>query len=307
MSMRTHALVFPGQGSQRVGMLETLPEHEDLNRLLDAAEALSGLPLRSIAVNGPADSLSDTRAAQPLLYLTDWVWGMSLLDCGLDPAFVAGHSLGEYAALAIAGVFSAEAGLELVTERSALMAATAQATPGTMAAVLGMERSEVAELVESLSEVWMANDNSATQVVLSGTHHGIEAATTALTAAGARRIVPLTVAGPFHSPLMAPAGDRFATIVAEAQFSDATIPVLQNTDPTPATAEKLIKARLLGQITSPVRWTETVLALRDAGVEVIVEAGTGAVLTGLARKVDGIEAVAVEDGGIERVLEVLGA
>jgi [acyl-carrier-protein] S-malonyltransferase len=106
---------------------------------------------------------------------------------------------------------------------------------------------------------------------------------------------------------MAPAGDRFAGILAEAQFSDSTIPVLQNTDPTPTSAERLIKSRLIGQITSPVRWTETVIALRDAGVEVIVEAGTGSVLTGLARKVEGIESIAVEDRGIERVLEVLEA
>lgn len=304
--MKTHALVFPGQGSQRVGMLDTLPDHEDLARLLDAAEALSGLPLRAIAENGPADTLSDTRAAQPLLYLTGLAWGDTMMDCGLDPVFVAGHSLGEYAALAIAGVFSAEAGLELVAERSSLMAANAASAAGTMVAVLGMERSAVAELVGDLSSVWLANDNSATQVVLSGTHPGIEAATVALTAAGARRIVPLTVAGPFHSPLMAPAGDRFAAIVAEAQFEDARIPIIQNTDPTPATDARLVKSRLLGQITGPVRWTETVLALRDAGVEVIVEAGTGSVLTGLVRKIEGIEAVAVESG-IDHVLEVLEA
>ena len=303
--MKTHALVFPGQGSQRIGMLDMLPEHDDLDRLLDAAEALSCLPLRRIAEAGPIEALADTAAAQPLLYLSDWVWGTSLMLCGLEPAYVAGHSLGEYAALAISGVFSAEAGLELVTERSALMAATAAGTPGTMAAVLGMERTTVAELVGDLSGVWLANDNSASQVVLSGTHAGIEAATVALTAAGARRIVPLTVAGPFHSPLMAPAGDRFAAIIAEAHFDDARIPVLQNTDPTASTDADLIKSRLIGQITSPVRWTETVLALRDAGVEVIIEAGAGSVLTGLCRKIDGIEAVAVEERGIEHVLEVL--
>ncbi len=307
MGMRTHALVFPGQGSQRIGMLDTLPEHDDLDRLLDAAEAISDLPLRTIAASGPSESLSDTRAAQPLLYLSDWVWGSALMECGLEPAYLAGHSLGEYAALALAGVFSAEAGLELVCERASLMSAAAASAPGTMAAVLGMDRTVVAELVDGMSEVWLANDNSETQVVLSGTHAGIEGATLALTEAGARRVIPLTVAGPFHSPLMAPAGDRFAEIIAGADFSDARIPLLQNTDPTPATAEKLIKSRLLGQITGAVRWTETVTTLRDAGVEVIIEAGTGAVLTGLARKVEGIEAVAVEDGGIERVLEVLGA
>jgi [acyl-carrier-protein] S-malonyltransferase len=304
--MKKHALVFPGQGSQRVGMLDTLPEHDDLVRLLDAAEALSGLELRRIAAEGPSDDLADTRAAQPLLFLTDWIWGASLMDAGLDPAIVAGHSLGEYAALALAGVFSVEAGLELVTERSQLMSETALATPGTMAAVLGMDAATVAALVADIAGVWVANDNSAGQLVLSGTYDGMVAATAALTTAGARRVVPLDVAGPFHSPLMAPAADRFALVLEHAGFDDARISVVQNTDPRPETGAALIKERLTRQITSPVRWTETVSALRDAGVEVIVEAGPGSVLTGLARRVEGIQAVAIDDG-IEQVMEVLGA
>jgi len=304
--MKKHALVFPGQGSQRVGMLDVLPEHDDLCRLLDAAEALSGLDLRRIAAEGSAEELADTRAAQPLLYLSDWVWGASLIDAGLEPSFFAGHSLGEYAALALAGVFSVEAGLELVTERSQLMSDTALATPGTMAAVLGMDSATVADLVGEISGVWLANDNSAGQVVLSGSHAGVEAATAALTAAGARRVVPLAVAGPFHSPLMSPAGERFSLVLEQARFCDATTPVVQNTDPRPETSAATIKERLMLQITFPVRWTETMTALRDAGVEVVVEAGPGSVLTGLARRVEGIEAVAIDDG-IERVLEVVQA
>lgn len=303
--MKKHALVFPGQGSQRVGMLDMLPEHDDLGRLLDAAEALSGLELRRIAAEGSAEELADTRAAQPLLYLTDWVWGASLMDAGLEPSIVAGHSLGEFAALALAGVFSVEAGLELVTERSQLMSDTAMATPGTMAAVLGMDSATVADLVGGISGVWLANDNSAGQVVLSGSHAGVEAAIAALTAAGARRVVPLAVAGPFHSPLMSPAADRFSLVLDHAGFSDARIPVIQNTEPRVETAADTIKERLMRQITSPVRWTETMDALREAGIEVLVEAGPGSVLTGLARRVDGLEAVACDDG-IERILEVVG-
>jgi len=303
--MKKHALVFPGQGSQRVGMLDMLPEHDDLVRLLDAAEALSGLELRRIASEGSVEELADTRAAQPLLYLTDWVWGASLMDAGLEPSLVAGHSLGEFAALALAGVFSVEAGLELVTERSQLMSDIAMATPGTMAAVLGMDSAAVADLVDGISGVWLANDNSAAQVVLSGSHAGVEAATAALTAAGARRVVPLTVAGPFHSPLMSPAAERFSLVLDHAGFSDAIIPVVQNTDPHVETTAQTIKERLMRQITSPVRWTETMAAMRDAGVEVIVEAGPGSVLTGLARRVDALAAVACDDG-IERILEVVG-
>ncbi len=301
--MRPFAFVFPGQGSQRQGMLDAVPETEDMDRLVDAAEALSGLELRAIAALGTDEDLADTRVAQPLLYLTDWAWANALIDAGLSPDAVAGHSLGEFAALAIAEVFSVEAGLELVVERSRLMASVAAATPGGMIAVLGMDREVVADLIAPMSSVWLANDNGPGQVILSGTPKGLDKATAELTAAGARRIVPLKVSGPFHSPLMEPAREAFAEILSQADFAPALVPVLQNTDPTPATDPELIKSRLALQITAPVRWTETVLALRDMGVEVLVEAGPGAVLKGLARKVEGVEAAAVENAGIETIVE----
>ncbi|MGB4593155.1 MAG: ACP S-malonyltransferase [Coriobacteriia bacterium] len=305
--MRRHALVFPGQGSQRVGMLDALPETDSFQRLVDAAEALSGLPLRSIAADGPPADLSDTRAAQPLLYLCDWAWGVTLLSEGLEPLALAGHSLGEYAALAVAGVVSPEAGLELVIERSRLMSVVAHSTPGAMAAVLGMESDTVRDLVGALEGVWVANDNAPGQVVLSGTHQGIETATAALSAAGARRVLPLPVAGAFHSPLMASARDAFAQILSEADMRTAAYPIYQNTDPTPATSPDVIRARLVDQIVSPVRWSETMAALVSAHVEVLVEAGPGAVLTGLAKRFDGLEGIDVEAGGIPRVLEVLNS
>lgn len=301
--MRPFAFVFPGQGSQRQGMLDAVPETEDMDRLIDAAEALTGLELRTIAALGTDEDLADTRVSQPLLYLADWAWANALIDAGLSPDAVAGHSLGEFAALAIAEVFSVEAGLELVVERSRLMAAVASATPGGMVAVLGMERDMVGDLIAPMTSVWLANDNGPGQVILSGTPNGLDKATAELTAAGARRIVPLKVSGPFHSPLMKPAADAFAEILDAAEFAPALVPVIQNTDPTPTTEPALIKARLAMQITAPVRWTETMLTLRDIGVEVLVEAGPGAVLKGLARKLEGIEAVAVEDAGIEKVAE----
>jgi len=302
MAWRT-AFVFPGQGSQRVGMLEHLPESDDLARLLDAAEALSDVDVRSIAQVGPESELADTRCAQPLLYLADWCWGRALIDSGVTPDVVAGHSLGELAALAIAGVFSVEAGLELVVERSKLMAATAISTPGTMAAVLGMQGSAIGQAIEGIDGVWVANDNAPGQVVVSGTLAGVASATEALSAAGARKVVPLSVSGPFHSPLMEPARAAFEELVRGAVFRDATVPVLQNTDPTPATDGDLIRERLIGQITTPVRWTETVAALAAAGPIVMIEAGPGGVLTGLARRVEGITAIAVELSGLEVVIE----
>lgn len=300
---KTTAFVFPGQGAQRAGMLDALPENDAIDRLLDAAEALSDLELRTIARLGADEELADTRVAQPLLYLADWAWATSLIETGVTPDLVAGHSLGELAALAVAGVFSVEAGLELVVERSRLMASTAAATPGTMAAILGMPSAAIADGIAGIDGVWVANDNAAGQVVISGTTDGVSAASEALSSAGARKIVPLKVAGPFHSPLMAPAGDAFAEIVRGAEFIDARVPVVQNTDPTPTTDAALIRERLLGQITSPVRWTETMAALAEAGPTLLVECGPGAVLGGLARKIEGITALSVETAGIERVLE----
>ncbi|MDI6900434.1 MAG: ACP S-malonyltransferase [Anaerosomatales bacterium] len=302
---RTHALVFPGQGSQRVGMLDRLPGLDSLDRLLDAAEGLSGLELATIASQGPDDALRDTRAAQPLLYLADWAWGATLLAAGLEPVALAGHSLGEYAALALAGVFSPEAGLELVIERSRLMAQAATEAPGAMAAVLGLDGSLVAESVAHLSGVWVANDNAPGQVIVSGTHAGLESAIAALHEAGARRIVTLDVAGAFHSPLMAEAAERFARTLEAAHFAPAAIPVVPNSDPTATTDPDVLKTRLAAQMVEPVRWTETMATLADLGAEVLVEAGPGSVLKGLARRVEGLDAYAVEDSGLELVVEVV--
>lgn len=297
------ALVFPGQGSQRQGMLENIPENEDLDRLFDAAEALAGLSLCAVATDGPDSDLADTRIAQPLLYLTDWAWGVALIESGVEPVALAGHSLGEFAALAVAGVFSVEAGLQLVVERSKLMANAVKATPGTMAAILGLDGAVIGELIKDIDGAWMANDNAPGQVVISGTVEGVEKASGVLSEAGARKVVPLNVAGPFHSPLMEPARDRFAEILMGAEFADATVPVYQNTGPSASTDADVIRERLIRQITEPVRWTETMTALAGDGVSLLVESGPGTVLTGLARRVDGLDAVSAESAGIESVLE----
>ena len=302
-SLHPTAIVCPGQGSQRPSMLDSVPELDALDRLLDAAEALSGLDLRTVAMLGTAEDLADTRVAQPLLYLTDWAWGATLLECGLTPVAVAGHSLGEFAALTLAGVFSVEAGLELVVERSRLMATTAAVTAGGMAAVLGMEKQQLAGVLEGIEGVWVANDNAPGQVAISGTDEGIRIASEALVAAGARRVVPLAVAGPFHCPLMAPAADAFAELLRSAHFSDASVPVLQNTDPRPTVDAESIRQRLVGQIVSPVRWTETMQRLASEGPVTLIECGPGTVLTGLAKRVEGITAISVSEAGIESTLQ----
>lgn len=290
----TVAFVFPGQGSQRIGMLHDLSLVDGGDRLLDAAEALSGLRLREIAEAGTPAQLADTRAAQPLLYLADWAAAQRALAVGVRPAALAGHSLGELAALAIAGVYSAEAGLELVVERSALMAAVAADTPGSMAAVLGLDPAAIGSVVTGIPGVWVANDNAPGQVVISGTETGVSEASVALIANGARRVVPLAVAGPFHSPLMEPAAHAFARVLEGAEFSDARIAVYQNTTATSSTDAVEIRRRLAAQITSPVRWTETMHDLVAGGIGTLLECGPGAVLTGLAKRVEGLTAHALE-------------
>jgi len=300
-------LAFPGQGSQRAGMLDSVPEVDALDRLLDAAEGLVGRELRRLAREGTPSDLADTRVAQPLLYLADWAWGSVLLDVGVRPVAVAGHSLGELAALAIAGVYSVEAGLELVCERSRLMAEAAAANPGTMAAILGLDGDAVADALAGLDGVWVANDNAPGQVVISGLEPAVAAAGEILTAAGARRVVPLDVSGAFHSPLMRTAADSFAQVIGAAEFRDATVPVVQNTRPQPATEAGVIRDALVTQIASPVRWTETMRTLAAYDPVTLIETGPGSVLKGLARRVSGLPALSVEEAGVQMLVEeVLG-
>ncbi len=301
MSSRT-MVVFPGQGSQYPGMLEAVPETDAFDRLLDAAEALTDLELRTIAALSDETELSDTRVAQPLLYLADWAWGTALLDSGLVPDGVAGHSLGELAALAIAGVYSVEAGLELVVERSRLMATHAAGHAGAMAAVIGLPADRVRECIDPFTGVWLANDNAPGQVVISGLAHELAEATDALRDAGARRVIPLKVSGAFHTPLMEPAAQAFAEIVRGADFADALYPVYQNVDPEPTRDAHTIRERLLAQMSSGVRWTETMQLMASGGPVRIIEAGPGSVLTGLARRIEGVDAVSAEAAGIEAAM-----
>ncbi len=302
MSARV-SLVFPGQGSQRHGMLERLPDPAKMTRLLDAAEGLSDLDLRAVARDGTPEQLSDTRAAQPLLYLADWAWGSELLAAGIRPVAVAGHSLGELAALAIAGVFSVEAGLELVVERARLMAQCAAETAGGMTAVLGLDMEALTGAVAGVPGVWVANDNAPGQVVLSGTREGLRTAEALARDAGARRVVPLQVAGPFHTPLMQSAADDFERILRDARFSDATIPVVQDSDPRAATDAEVLRERLVAQIAGPVRWRDVMDELVRMGSDTVVEAGPGAILAGLARRTAGLRGVSADEAGIEAVLE----
>lgn len=285
-------------------MLDAIPEPDALDRLLDAAEALSGRELRRLSREGSPDDLRDTRVAQPLLYLAGWAWATVLIDVGLRPVAVAGHSLGELAALAVAGVYSPEAGLELVCERARLMAECAAETPGAMSAVLGLNKTVVEDAISDGGDVWLANDNAPGQIVLSGTRDAIAAAGEELIGLGARRVVPLEVAGAFHTPLMHEAAVRFADLIESAELRDPAIPVIQNARPTPSMDVEEIRAALVAQLDSPVRWTETMLTIASAYQPVtLVETGPGSVLRGLARRIEDLPSVGVEETGVETLME----
>lgn len=304
-SATSSVMVFPGQGSQYPGMLDLVPENDTLDRLIDAAEALSGADLRALGTSGDIDPviLTDTRISQPLIYLSAWAWGIAVLDSGLEPVAVAGHSLGEFVALSIAGVFSVEAGLELVVARSQLMAEAAAANPGAMSAVLGIDKKTLTPYLDGIEDVWIANDNSAKQVVISGSAQGMHQASEILLKEANCRVIPLKVSGAFHTPMMQSASDAFEEMLIRTEFKDASIPVIQNVDPEVGSNAEDIRSRLIKQMTSPVQWVETMNIISSYAPVVMVEAGPGTVLNGLARDIPGVTRVSVESVGLEYILE----
>jgi [acyl-carrier-protein] S-malonyltransferase len=232
---------------------------------------------------GELADLNDTRNTQPALFVIESLLAEALQAQGRTAQVVAGHSLGELVALHVAGVFDFATGLALMQTRSTLMAA---AGGGAMTAVMGFDRAELEALVAASEGVVIANDNSSAQVVLSGAPEAVAAVSSQLTC---KRAIPLAVSGAFHSPFMAAAADAFAAELETVPFADAAIPVLSNTDPTPETSGAALKARLIHQMTTGVRWRETMDQFVALGITTAVEIGPGAVLSGLIkRSCDGI-------------------
>ena len=227
---------------------------------------------------GELSDLNDTRNTQPALFVIESLLAEALQAQGRAPQLVAGHSLGELVALHVAGVFDFATGLQLMKRRSTLMAA---AGGGAMTAVMGFERSELDDLVAATEGVVVANDNSDAQVVLSGSPEAVAAVSSSLKC---KRAIPLAVSGAFHSPFMAAAATAFATELEAVAFADAAIPVLSNTDPSPETNAAALKARLVHQMTTGVRWRETMAQFGALGIDIVVEIGPGAVLSGLIKR-----------------------
>lgn len=277
--MRT-AFVFPGQGSQRPGMGAPW-RHTAGWSLVEEAGELLGRDLARLLLEADAEQLRATREAQLATFLLSLLVWESLHDLP-DVVVVAGHSLGEFPALVAAGVLTCDDGLTLVAARGEAMQRAADAAPGTMAAVLGLEAGAVAATLAGLPEVWPANDNAPSHVVISGTVDGVAAAAVALRQAGARRVLPLPVGGAFHTPLMAPARALLDTALREVSYAEPAVPVLSAVTARPYEGE--VAATLSAQLTAPVRWREVQGALASYGVQRVVELGPGGVLAGLAKR-----------------------
>lgn len=275
--MTKTAWVFPGQGSQAIGMGVDLLELPEAKTKFEQAEQILGWSVSAVS-QSEEDKLSRTLYTQPCLYVVESILVDLLQAKGQQADLVAGHSLGEYVALYAAKAFDFESGLRLVKRRAELMDS---ASDGMMAAVIGFDREQLEQQIAQTADVVLANDNNAGQVVISGTPAGVEAV---LSQIKAKRMVRLNVSGAFHSPLMAEAAAEFQQVLETVSFADAQIPVLSNVEPTPAIAAAELKQRLVQQMTGSVRWREISLRLPEEGIGRVIEIGPGKVLTGLIKR-----------------------
>ena len=293
------ATIFPGQGSQSVGMLAEASERSPIvrERFAEASEVLS-FDLWQLAQQGPSEVLGQTENTQPALLTASvalWEALQALRDVPLTVQAMAGHSLGEYSALVCAGAISFVDGVGLVRKRGELMQQAVPSGQGGMAAILGLDDSKVRACCAAVAGVvTAANYNAPGQIVIAGEKSAVTAAIQACKDAGAKRAVALDVSGPFHSPLMAPAAEEFSEVLNATQVHLPEITVVQNVEARPATDEHDIRANLVAQLSAPVRWTETIERLVSDGAEQFIEAGPGSVLSGLVKRIArGTSAVAL--------------
>jgi len=283
--------VFPGQGSQKVGMgSELKTERPELfERYLALADEVSGLPVARCCLEGPIEELTRTDVAQPALFAVGLAVAGAAAELGLRPDYVAGHSLGEYTAAVVAGALSAQDGMRVVCERGRLMAGIQSERPGAMAAIIGLPQDRLEDLCEQASaegSVTVANLNSPTQIVVSGEEAGVERLLALAQEAGAKRAIRLQVGAAFHSELMVPVYERLTETMNEVSIADPKTPLVAICSAQVLRDADQVREALLRQIISPVRWVEVVQALVGVGCDTFLELGPGRVLGGLIRQIE---------------------
>lgn len=276
--------MFPGQGAQFVGMgKELYAENPEARAMFERANEILGFRITDIMFDGTAEDLKQTKVTQPAVFLHSVILAKVL---GVEPAAVAGHSLGEFSALVVSGALSFEEGLQLVAKRAMAMQRACEMVEGTMAAVLRLPDATIEEICESVEGVVVAaNYNCPGQLVISGAVEAVNEACEKLKAAGARRALVLPVGGAFHSPLMEPARQELADAIEMAHFNEPVCPIYQNVDAKPHTSPEEIKQNLIAQLTAPVRWTQIIEQMTSDGFNSYVELGPGTVLQGLVSKI----------------------
>ncbi|HEV2034395.1 MAG TPA: ACP S-malonyltransferase, partial [Candidatus Dormibacteraeota bacterium] len=278
------AFVFPGQGSQHAGMGADLLTDPEVAKLCERCGDSAGVDLKRLLVSADDDELRLTQNAQPALCFVGLGLTLLLKRRGIEPIAAAGHSVGEYAALATSGAVGAPQVIKAVVERGRAMAEAAPAGSGSMAAVLGIDSQAVEVALAGMNDAWPANYNTPTQTVIAGTTAGLEAATKRLQAAGAKRVVPLNVSAAFHTPLMAPAAERLRAALDRIEWRSPRIPVMANLTGRPHQGGDRIPQVMEMQLRSPVRWAACVKGLVDAGCDVFIEVGPKRALTGMMRE-----------------------
>jgi len=286
--MKRVAFMFPGQGSQDVGMgKDFYDQYPEVAELFHKANDLVDKDIKTLMFEGPKETLTETENTQPALLLTSIAIQKRLEKEGVHPIMAVGHSLGEYSALVAAGALTIDEALPLVSTRGKLMEQAFPKGQGTMAAVLGLLKEEIQQALDRVTEeiVDIANLNCPGQIVISGSKSGIEQASNLLKESGAKRVLPLNVSGPFHSRLMKAANEKFADYLNNTDVQSASIPVYANVSAEPVKESEAIKDLLIKQLYSPVRFEESIRNMIDQGVDAFVEVGSGKVLSGLVRKI----------------------